>query len=538
MASEEFDYIIVGAGSAGCVLANRLSEDSRNSVLLVEAGGTDRKLRIKVPIGYGFTFTDPTVTWQFHTDSDPGLNGRSDYWPRGRALGGSGAINALVYLRGLPHDFGDWTNNGASGWDWQTVRSIYDRIESRERRLNGGCEMLGNGPVRVSDFTDQAHPLTRRFLEAAKDAGWPVTGDLNDEAAEGLGILPKTVKNGWRWSCADAFLHPALHRGNLKLVKNAVVDRLSLDGRRACGIRYHLGNQSMQASARREVIVCAGAVNTPGILQRSGIGPSQVLAVAGVSVIHDLPQVGCGLQDHLSVTYSYRSTEPSVNDQLSPLSGRIRNGLQYLMNRRGLLSIGPNQCGGFMRSSKDVSHPDIQIYCNPANYTYDGASTPKMAPYSGFILSFQPCRPTSRGTIHITSDNAQSAPVIKANSLSTEEDRDGVIGGARLIREMLATPTMHRLIAASEQPDLARMDDADALEDFKERAATVFHPTCTCRMGSSVDNSVLDARLRVHGMQNLRVVDASAFPNITSGNTNAPTIMLAQKGADMVLEDA
>lgn len=273
MTSEEFDYIIVGAGSAGCVLANRLSENGHASVLLVEAGGSDRKLRIKVPIGYGFMFTDPKVTWQYHTDNDPGLNGRSDYWPRGRVLGGSGAINALVYLRGLPHDFDDWTNNGASGWDWQSVQTIYEKMESRDSRLNGPFETLGHGPVRVTDFTDQAHPLTKRFLEAARDAGWPVSRDLNGEAAEGLGILPKTVKNGWRWSSADAFLHPAMHRGNLKLAKSAVVDRLLLDGLRACGIQYIQGGQTVHASARREVIVCAGAVNTPGILQRSGIGP-------------------------------------------------------------------------------------------------------------------------------------------------------------------------------------------------------------------------------------------------------------------------
>ncbi|WP_136661006.1 GMC family oxidoreductase N-terminal domain-containing protein [Nitratireductor sp. XY-223] len=537
MSTLEFDFIVVGAGSAGCVLAERLTRDGRNTVLLVEAGGTDRKLRIRVPIGYGFTFMDPSVNWCYGAEPDPELGGRQAYWPRGKVVGGSSSINAMVYIRGLPHDFDDWAESGATGWDWKNVRPVFERTEKKAWRENGRLRTSGTGPLWVTDEADQAHPVTGRFLDAAREAGWPTTADINGVEREGLGIFHNTTRRGWRCSSADAFLLPALRRGNLNMTSNALVERIVFDGNRAVGISYRQGDRTMEARARREVIVSGGAVNSPKLLQQSGVGPAEQLAAHGIDVQTDLPEVGGGLQDHLAINYYYRSTVPTLNNQLQPWPSRVYAALQYALTRRGMLSLGINQCGGFIRSSPDTPRADIQIYCNPATYSTGDGTKPQIDPEPGFLLAFQQCRPTSRGRIDIASSDPADPPAIKPNSLTTNEDRDAVVRGARLLRQLVETPTMKRLIRAPKQPDLAVLSDDGALEDFKARAATVYHPCCTCRMGTSARNSVLDARLRVHGIDRLRVVDASAFPNVTSGNTNAPTIMLAQKGADIILED-
>ncbi len=533
----DFDFIIIGAGSAGCVLANRLSQSGRHSVLLVEAGGSDRKLRIRVPIGYGFTFADPAVNWMYSARPDPGLNGRTAYWPRGRVIGGSSAINAMVYCRGLPQDFDDWAASGASGWDWASVKPVYERNETKARRQDGRTHTRGDGPLWVTDETDQAHPVTADFMKAAREADWPLTDDLNGEVSEGLGFYHNTTRKGWRCSSADAFLHPALKRGNLHLMTHATVESLTFEGRRVTGIIHRRGECRETLTARREVIVCAGAVNSPQLLQLSGLGPAELLQHAGIDVLAHMPEVGGGLQDHLAATYHYDSTVPTLNNQLSPLHGRFAAALRYLFTRRGILSLGINQCGGFIRSTPDAPCPDMQIYCNPATYSTGDGSAPRLDPEPGFILSFQPCRPTSRGRVDIASRDAGAAPEIKPNSLATNADCDAVLRGGRLLRQLIETPTMASLIKRARQPDPASMEDAQILEDFRQKASTVYHPTSTCRMGADAKDSVLDSRLRVHGIGGLRVIDASAFPNITSGNTNAPTIMLAQKGSDMILED-
>jgi choline dehydrogenase len=533
-----FDFIIVGAGSAGCVLADRLSENGRYSVLLIEAGGSDRKLRIRVPIGYGFTYADPTVNWKYSAQPDAGLNGRIGYWPRGRVIGGSSSINAMVYCRGLPRDFDDWAANGAAGWNWERVRPVYDRTETKVSRRTGRPETIGEGPLWVTDESHQAHPITGDFMNAAREAGWPLTPDLNSGQFEGLGIYHNTTRNGWRCSSADAFLRPAIKRDNLHLLTNVTVDRLTFDGSRATGVIYRHQGRTDTATAGREVIVCAGSVNSPKLLQLSGLGPEEVLKKSGIDVQQHMPEVGGGLQDHLAVTYHYDSTVPTLNNQLHPLHGRVAAAIKYLITRRGILSLGINQCGGFIRSTADAPHPDMQIYCNPATYSTGDGTTPKLDPQPGFILSFQPCRPASRGRIDIASPDPDAPPDIKPNSLSANADCDAVIRGTRLLRQLIRTPTMDRLIKAARQPDPISMDDAAVLEDFRQQAATVYHPTSTCRMGPDAKEAVLDARLRVYGVAGLRVVDASSFPNITSGNTNAPTIMLAQKGSDMILEDA
>ena len=527
----EFDYIIVGAGSAGCVLADRLSRNPNTKVLVIEAGGSDARFWIKVPLGYAFTFSDPRVNWRYEAQADRGLKGRKAYWPRGRVVGGSNSINAMAYVRGLAHDFDDWEAAGATGWNWDSVRQTYGRVESH-------ADNDGGGPLRVSDLSQQMQPFSAHFLAAAAELGWPVRADMNADSIEGLSYFRSTVKGGRRWSAADAFLRPALRRGNVELVKNALVERLEITNGQATGICYRLGDQQITAKARAEMIVCAGAINSPQLLQLSGLGPAKLLKSHGIAVVGDLGQVGAGLQDHLAISHQFLATEPTLNSILGRKVGQALAGMQYLLTRRGPLSVPVNQVGGFVRSETGQPVPDMQVYCNPGLYSTRPDGKPEMGPAPGFVLCAQPCRPTSRGSIEIASADPAQAPLIQPNSLSTEQDRLDAIAAGRLVQRLAAAPTIARLTKSPRTPGFARMDDAALLDDYRARAATNFHRTCTCRMGNDASDSVLDARLRVHGVRRLRVVDASAFPNITSGNTNAPTIMLAMRAADLILEDA
>lgn len=539
MSEMEFDYIIVGAGSAGCVLADCLGRNGRATVLVIEAGGSDARFWIKVPVGYGFTFSDPRVNWRYSAEPDPGLNARVGYWPRGRVIGGSGSINAMAWVRGQPHDFDDWEGAGAAGWNWDSAQPIFERLVSHsEAGADGRTRIRGSGPLRVSDLSADMHPFSSRFLEAAGELGWPLTDDMNGDRPEGLSRYRSTVRNGIRCSPADAFLRPALKRGNVKVLKHALVERLLIRDGQASGVQYRIGNQSMTARARAEVIVSAGAVNSPQLLQLSGIGPAALLRSHGIDVVGDLPQVGRGLQDHLAITHHFLATEPTLNNRLSHRSGQILAGLQYLLTRRGPLSVPVNQVGGFIRSEETSVAPDMQVFCNPVSYSTRPSGTPQMDHEPGFILSVQPCRPTSRGEIMIASADPHDAPLIQPNSLSTEADRHAAVRASRLLRALANTPTIRRVTRAPKVPDISTMNDAEMLENFRARSATVFHPCCTCRMGVDPAGSVLDERLRVHGVGRLRVVDASSFPSITSGNINAPTMMLAMRAADLILEDA
>lgn len=533
----EYDFIITGAGSAGCVLAERLTASGRHRVLLVEAGGSDLRPWVKIPVGYGFTFSDPSVNWRYSTAPDPGLQGREGYWPRGKVIGGSSSINAMAYVRGLPHDFDDWQAQGAEGWGWDAVRRSFEALESNDEPAPGGRrQRRGNGPVVVTDMRERMHPFSRSFLNAGRDMGWPEKDDLNAEPGEGLGYMRSTVRGGRRWSAADAFLRPALKRPNLTVVRNALVEKILLNGRRAAGIRYRHGGQTMEARAAREVIVSAGAVNSPQLLQLSGIGPAEMLKTHGIEVRHDLPAVGRGLQDHLAVSHFFWANADTLNASLGSRAAQMAAGLRYVLTRRGPLSVPVNQCSGFART-EGAARPDVQVYCNPASYATLANGKPQIDRDNGFLLCVQPCRPTSRGEITLRSASPADAPLIQPNSLATEEDRATAIRASRLLQQLAATPAVTAVTRARRDPDIAGMDDAALLENFRTRAGTVFHPSCSCRMGTDPGNSVLDARLRVHGLGGLRVIDASAFPNITSGNTNAPTMMLAARAADMVLED-
>jgi len=535
--AEPCDFIIVGAGSAGCLLADRLSASGRHRVLLIEAGGSDRHPWVRIPVGYGFTFTDARFNWKYQTAADAGLDGRRGYWPRGKLLGGSSSINAMVYARGLPQDFDDWGAAGASGWSAEVAEQSYARIERHVEWVDGQRRVRGDGALTVSDVRGEIHPFNRHFFAAAESLGWPSTDDMNGAQKEGLGAFRITTRGGWRCSSSDAFLRPALKRANLHLVKHALVERLLFEGRRVCGVAYRLGERLIEARAGREVILSAGAINSPQLLQLSGIGPAALLAGHGIAVRADLPEVGGGLQDHLAINNYYESNEPTINQQLGPLWGRARAALEYALTRRGPLSIGVNQIGGYFRSSPELAAPDMQLYCCPASYTTATGSAAKLDKSPGFLLSVQPCRPTSRGRVDIASGDPRAAPLIRPNSLSTEKDRADVLRGYRLIRQLLGTPALRAVTVAHRTPNILPMSDAELLADFRQRCSTNYHPSCTCRMGRDARDSVLDGRLRVHGVAGLRVVDASAFPNVTSGNTNAPTMMLAQRGAELILAD-
>ena len=539
MSTEIFDYIIVGAGSAGCVLADRLTQCGRYKVLLLEAGGSDRRFWIKVPLGYGFTYNDPTVNWCYQADEDPGLRGRRTYWPRGRVIGGSSSINAMLYARGLPHDFADWESNGATGWHWSEVEKTYDSLETQVNPDElGELKVSGNGPVWVSNPAKRTHPFTQNFLTAAEEIGWSTTRNINEPGAEGLSIVPSTMRNRRRWSSADAFLRPALKRPNLTVVTGALAETLSFEGRRVTGIKYRVGEKRMSALATREVIISAGAVNSPQLLQLSGIGPADLLNDLGIDVVQALGQVGKGLQDHLSLTHYFRTNQPTLNSQLGNLAGQMWAGFRYLLNRSGPLSVPINQCSGFVRSDSGQVKPDVQVYCNPASYSILANGKPAIDREPGFLISASPSRPTSRGSISIVSKDPSQSPSILPNSLTTEEDCAVAIKAGRLIQQLAKAPTMRSITQSPVAPNILEMDDDALLENFRDRASTVYHPSCTCRMGTGPEDSVLDSRLRVHGIGGLRVIDASSFPNITSGNINAPTIMLAERGAQMVLEDA
>jgi len=532
---DRFDYIIVGAGSAGCVLADRLSASGRDRVLVLEAGGSDRRFWIKTPIGYGRTFADGAVNWKYQTEPNSGLDGRSIYWPRGRVLGGSSSINALVYCRGMPADFDDWRQMGNAGWGWDEVRPYFERSE---RHVDSHGRVTGEGPLDVKDVSGFLHPMGRNWSAAAQELGLPLTDDFNGPHPEGLGSYQVTIRNGLRRSAADAFLRPALRRGSLQLHTGAWVSRIRFEQRRAIGVDYVRGGAPQFAAADREVILCGGAVNSPQLLQLSGIGPAAVLRAAGIAPLLDNPSVGGHLQDHLAVVYSYKATQPTLNDELHSTRAKLVAGLRYLLARRGPLALSVNQFGGFARADPAASRPDVQLYFNPVTYGTGDATRTRIEvdAFSGFYLCFQPTRPTSVGRIDISSPDFRRPPAIAPNYLSTAKDLDDVTHGGRLLQAIARTRAIRSLIRAPIAPDLDAMGPAEMVADFRARASTVYHPVGTCRMGKNADDSVVDSALRVHGVERLRVVDASVFPTVTSANTNAPTLMVAQKAADLILQ--
>lgn len=535
----EFDFIVVGAGSAGCVLANRLTEGGKHRVLLLEAGGTDLNFWIQMPIGYGKAFYDKRINWMYMTEPEPGIGGRRSYWPRGKVLGGSSAINAMVYIRGQREDFDEWEAMGNPGWGWDDVLPWFRKSE---RNQNGGDAWRGGaGPLYVSDVTRDLHPLCRNYIAAGQECGLPYNPDLNGESQEGVGLYQITARGGIRMSAARAYLRPAMRRPNLKIEKNAHATRILFDGKRAVGVEYRRHGRTMTARAGREVVLSAGAVNTPQLLQLSGVGAAEILKPLGIEVVSNAPEIGRNLQDHLGVDYLYRSRLPTLNDQLRPWWGKLWHGARYILTRRGPLSLGVNQGGGFFRTRPELERPNMQLYFSPVSYTRaPPGKRPLMSPdpFPGFLIGIQPTRPTSRGHLHITSPDPFAHPSIRPNYLSTSHDVDEMLAGVRFLREIASAPSMAAVIEREIEPGPEVQSTAGLIEDIRRRCSSVFHPVGTCRMGPDGARDVVDHRLRVHGLAGLRVVDASIFPTLTSGNTNAPTIMVGEKAAGMILEDS
>ena len=529
---ETFDYIIVGAGSAGCVLANRLTASGRHRVLLLEAGGHDRYLWIHIPLGYGKLFVDQRVNWLYASEPEPELNNRSVIQPRGKVLGGSSSINGLLYLRGQPEDYDHWRQLGNTGWSFDDVLPYFRRAEHQER---GEDALHGvGGPLAVSNVCEP-HPLCEAFIESAEQAGFPRNDDFNGPTQEGAGYFQLTAKNGRRWSTAVGYLRQARRRPNLAIATDALATRILLSGRRAVGIEYRQGDTTRTAQASREVILSGGAFNTPQLLQISGIGPAPLLQQHGIEVIADMPGVGADLQDHLQVRIQYRCTEPiTMNDVIRSWRHRMSAGLRYMLFRKGLLAIGAGYAGGFFCTSPAAATPDVQVHFIIFSGDSSGAA---LHPFPGFIASVCQLRPESRGFVHIKSADPAAAPAIQPRYLSSQFDRDVTVAGLKLLRRIMAQPAMRRFIAEERVPGPQVESDADLLAFARSAGTTVFHPTSTCRMGND-DTAVVDERLRVRGIGNLRVVDASIMPTVVSGNTNAAAVMIGEKGADMILHDA
>lgn len=537
--SDDTDYIIVGAGSAGCVLADRLTASGRHRVTVLEAGGSDRRFFVMLPLGYGKLFYDPSVNWLYKTEPDPGLAGARDHWPRGKVLGGSSSINAMVYIRGHKADYEEWEAAGNAGWGWDDVLSAYRAMEDTEA---GGDAWRGaGGPLFVSANRKGLHPLVQDYIAACESAGLAHNPDFNGAEQEGTGIYQMTIRNARRNSAARAFLRPAMKRPNCRVVTGAHVTRVIVEGGRATGVEYVRNGQTHTLRAKAQVILSGGAINSPQILQLSGIGPGALLQSLGIPVLRDNPNVGDHLSDHQGINYTWRMKVPTYNDELRPWWGKLLAGMKYVLAGAGPLSKSINHGGGFFRTSPDLPRPNMQLYMQAFSTLIPREGerpilTPD--PFPGMSIGLSNCRPTSRGNIRLRSADPFEHPVITANAFSTEHDVQEMLRAVKYLRHLAAQPPLARLIAEELRPGPEVRTDEAIIDDFRRRSGTVYHPSCTCRMGPDPQTSVIDARLRVHGVAGLRVIDASSFPNLIAGNTNAPSMMVGWKGAEMVLEDA
>ncbi|MFC4298518.1 MAG: choline dehydrogenase [Castellaniella sp.] len=532
--NQAVDYIIVGAGSAGCVLANRLSENGKYSVCLLEAGPPDSNLWIHIPIGYGRTMFDKHVNWGFYTDPEPNMLGRRIYWPRGKTLGGSSSINGLIYIRGQKQDYDHWADLGNPGWSWDDCLPYFRKLENND--LGPGPTRGTDGPLHASSIRAK-HELVEAFIRSAEANGISRTDDFNTGEQEGVGYYQLTTHGGWRCSSAVAYLKPARGRSNLEVVTRAQATRVILQDRRATAVEYRRGDQLRTLRANKEVILCAGALLSPQLLQLSGIGPADLLGEHGIGVVADRPGVGENLQDHLQLRLIYEVTKPITNnDQLRSLWGRARMGLQWLLFRSGPLAIGINQGALFCRVLPESVRPDIQFHLGTLSADLAGA---QVHDFSGCTYSVCQLRPESRGHVRIQSPDPLRPPSMQPNYLDAELDRRTAVAAVRFARRLADTEPMKSLMKREYRPGLDARGDDEILHFCREHGATIFHPTGTARMGGRTDPmAVVDHHMKVHGVERLRVVDGSVMPTLVSGNTNVPIIMMAERAAEFILADA
>ncbi|MDA9900911.1 choline dehydrogenase [Gammaproteobacteria bacterium] len=529
---EQYDYIVVGAGSAGCVLANRLSADSTNRVLLLEAGGRDKSIFVQMPTALAYPMASDRFNWGYHSEPEPYLDGRRISCPRGKGLGGTSSINGMVYVRGNRYDFEEWEELGASGWGYNDCLPYFKKAETWVRGED--CFRGGAGPLGVCAGNDmRLNPLYRAFIDAGVEAGYPETEDYNGEHQEGFGPMHMTVRDGVRESTSRAYLDPIKVRANLTVVTNALANRIKFDGKRAVGIDFEVRGELRSETAKKEVIISAGAISSPVLLQRSGVGSENELASAGIALLHGLPGVGENLQDHLEIYFQYHCKKPvSLNPKLATLQKALI-GVRWLLTKKGLGATNHFESCAFIRSRAGLKSPDIQYHFLPAAMRYDG--TPSISGH-GFQVHVGPNKPKSRGRVKIQTADPNSAPSILFNYYQNEEDREAWRQCIRLTRDIIKQSAMDDFRGDEIQPGINIDNDAEIDQWVKENVESAYHPAGTCKMGLLADEtSVVDKDCKVHGLENLRVVDASIFPTLPNGNINAPVIMAAEKAADLIL---
>jgi len=529
-----FDYVIVGAGTAGCVLANRLSADPHVTVLLLEAGGKDDWIWIHIPVGYLYCIGNPRTDWCYRTEPDPGLNGRSILYARGKVLGGCSSINAMLYLRGQSRDYDEWARLANDpAWSWESVLPVFRRSEDSHRGADAAHGAGGEWRVERQRLSWE---ILDAFREAMAQAGMPKSDDFNRGDNEGCGLFEVNQKRGVRWSASKGFLKPVMHRPNLTVVTDALVQRVRLDGRRATGIELVRDGEATFAEARIETILAAGAIGSPQLLQLSGVGASALLQSRGIAVAHELRGVGENLQDHLQLRTAFKvKNVVTLNQRANSLWGKAMMGLEYALFRTGPLTMAPSQLGGFARSSPEHATPNVEFHVQPLSLDKFGDP---LHPFPAFTASVCNLRPTSRGHVRIKSADPRAHPAILLNYLSTPKDRKVAADALRLARKVAAQPALAKYQPAEFKPGVAFQSDDELGQAAGDVGTTIFHPVGTCKMGVASDlAAVVDSRLRVIGMERLRVVDASIMPTITSGNTNSPTVMIAERGAEMVRAD-